>query len=130
MTAREMSKYLRNYLTAKGLTLSIAKSTIGLPNPQRKAHFSLWYQGFCHPLKKLLKKQRFALKKNVQEVARGSIRPRRSLTLPPRLLEHASRRLRRQHHLRWEKTATQYATSGFSETEADSETLSVVMQTP
>jgi len=34
MTAREMSKYLRNYLTAKGLTLSIAKSTIGLPNPQ------------------------------------------------------------------------------------------------
>ena len=90
MTAREMSKYLRNYLTAKGLTLSIAKSTIGLPNPQRKAHFSLWYQGFCHPLKKLLKKQRFALKKNVQEVARGSIRPRRSLTLPPRLLEHAS----------------------------------------
>jgi len=42
MTAREMSKYLRNYLTAKGLTLSIAKSTIGLPNPQLDCQIHNW----------------------------------------------------------------------------------------
>jgi len=55
MTAREMSKYLRNYLTAKGLTLSIAKSTT-------KSAFQPLVPRVLSPLKETIKETALRVK--------------------------------------------------------------------
>jgi len=82
------------------------------------------------PLKETIKETALRVKEK-RSGSRTRFHPPSSFAnAPSEVAGTREQRLRRQHHLRWEKTATQYATSGFSETEADSETLSVVMQTP